>query len=230
MSDSEPLPTWERPDTVDRFAARDPDLRLLEILEAVADPAAFRVLDLGCAAGRNTVVLAGRGFDWVALDRSRAMVARTRRRVAELLGADEAARRVLRGRMDDLAEQADASFDLVIALGVYHCASSAPEWGGALAESARVLAPGGRLLVSVFTPETDLHGTGVHPLPGEPHLYSGFSSERTFLVDAETLDREMARHGLEPVVPTKTVRVELEKGRRVVANALYASAVEDRDG
>lgn len=212
---------WEQPESVERFAARDPDLRLVEILDRAGDPPSVRVLDLGCAAGRNTELLAERGFDFHALDGSRAMIARTRARIAAILGEREALRRVRRGSMNDLGAFADAAFDLVVALGIFHCASTHDEWNRALAESARVLAPGGLLLVAVFTPETDLHGTGVHPIPGEPHVYSGFSSGRTVLVDAPTLDAEMAAHGLEPAVPSTTVRVALEKGRRVVVNALY---------
>ena len=64
------------------------------------------------------------------------------------------------GRMDDLGDFADGSFDLVVALGVYHCATRRGEWDSALAETARVLRVGGRLLVAIFTPETDLTGEG----------------------------------------------------------------------
>lgn len=221
MTDPGSTSLWERPDSVEKFARRDPDVRLMEILDATDKPARLRVLDLGCAAGRNTAVLAARGCDVQARDGSRSMIAHTRRRVAAILGEDEAARRIRRGRMDDLGDFADGAFDLVVALGIYHCAASASEWGRALDESARVLAPGGRLLVAVFTPETDLHGTGIHPIPGEPHVYGGFSSGRTYLVDAPTLDTEMARRGLVPAVPSATVRVDLDPGRRVVVNALY---------
>ena len=224
MAPEETATHWERPESVESFARRDPDVRLMGLLDRVSEPASVRVLDLGCAAGRNTVLLAERGFDLHALDGSRAMIAHTRQRVAAVLGEAEAERRVRLGRMDDLGDFADATFDLVVALGIYHCASSVEEWRLALDESARVLAPGGRLLVAVFTPETDLHGTGVHPIPGEPHVYSGFSSGRTYLVDAPALDAEMAGRGLFPLVPSNTVRVELEKGRRVVVNALYARA------
>jgi SAM-dependent methyltransferase len=213
--------TWERSESVEKFANRDPDLRLMELIDPVADPASMKVLDLGCAAGRNTVELAKRGFDFQALDGSRAMIERTTARVKSILGEREAERRVHLGRMDDLSAYGDAAFDLVVGLGIFHCASSREEWDRAMAESVRVLAPGGRLLVSVFTPETDLHGKGINPIPGEPHVYSGFSSGRTFLVDAPTLDAELARRGLEPVVSTKTVRVEMDRGRRVVVNALY---------
>lgn len=213
--------TWEQAESVEKFANRDPDLRLVELLDRIADPASMRVLDLGCAAGRNTVELAKRGFDFQALDGSRAMIERTTARITELLGEPEAGRRVHLGRMGDLSAFDDAAFDLVVALGIFHCASSRVEWDRAMGESVRVLAPGGRLLISVFTPETDLHGTGIRPIPEEPHVYASFSSGRTFLVDAATLDDELALRGLEPAVPTRTVRVELEPGRRVVVNALY---------
>lgn len=182
------------------------------------------MLDLGCAAGRNTAVLAERGFDFHAVDGSRAMSEHTRKRVADLLGKAAAARRVHRGRMDDLTQFSTDSFDLVVALGVFHCAASAEEWHRAVDETVRVLKPGGRLLVAVFTPETDLHGRGIEPVPGEPHVYSGFSSGRTFLLDREDLDQAMTGSGLTPAVPSRTVRIELEKGRRVVVNALYQKA------
>lgn len=223
MGEPNEPPTWERAESVEKFANRDPDLRLIELLDWVAEAASMRVLDLGCAAGRNTVELARRGFDFQAVDGSRAMIERTMARVTALLGEPEAGRRVHLGRMDDLSAFGDAAFDLVVGLGIFHCASNRVEWDRAMDESVRVLAPGGRFLISVFTPETDLQGKGIRPVPEEPHVYSGFSSGRTFLVDAATLDAELARRGLEPAVPTKTVRVEIERGRRVVVNALYVT-------
>ncbi len=229
---------WESPENVERFAAREPDVRLARLVQSFPDPRAVRVLDLGCAGGRNAVFLARRGFDVWAVDASEAMVAETRRRLAPLMGEVEAARRVRVGRMDDLGwapgasfdlvvalgiyHSPGASFDLVVALGIYHCAQSRAEWDRSLSETARILAPGGRLLVSVFTPETDLTGRGITPVPGEPHVYEGFESGRSVLVDAPTLDAELARHGLSCVVPTTVARPKVEVGRRVSANGLYA--------
>ena len=197
-------------------------MRLKELIGAYPDASRIRVLDLGCAGGRNAVLLAEKGFDVEALDASPAMVARTRERIAAILGAGEAERRVRVGRMDDLSPAADATFDLVLALGLYHCAQSRAEWERALSETARVLQPGARLLVSVFTPETDLTGRGIRPVAGLPGVYEGFDSGgRHFLVDAAGLDHEMARFGLLPLEPTRTARPKVETGRRVSANGLY---------
>ncbi|HEX6068288.1 MAG TPA: class I SAM-dependent methyltransferase, partial [Longimicrobiaceae bacterium] len=139
---------WEQPEVVEQFAARAPDHRLLAILPEYARPAEVRVLDLGCAGGRNTVLLAERGFDVWAVDASGPMVERTRERVAEILGADAARERVRVGAMDDLSCFPESSFDLVVALGIYHNARSVDEWERSIAETTRVLTSGGRLLVN----------------------------------------------------------------------------------
>lgn len=213
---------WDSAENVERFAAREPDVRLMEIIREYPDPSGTRVLDLGCAGGRNAVLLAEKGFDVEALDASPAMVAKTRERLAAILGPAEAEKRVRVGRMDDLSLASDASFDLVVALGLYHCAQSRAEWERALAETARVLKSGARLLVSVFTPETDLTGRGIRAVAGEPDVYEGFDSGgRHFLVDAAGLDREMARFGLLPLQATLTARPKVQTGRRVSANGLY---------
>lgn len=216
---------WDSAENVERFAAREPDVRLAKLVGEYPIPSKTRVLDLGCAGGRNAVLLAEKGFDVEALDASPAMVAKTRERLAAILGAAEADRRVRVGRMDDLSPAADATYELVVALGLYHCAQSRAEWERSLSESARVLKSGGRLLVSVFTPETDLTGHGIRALAGEPDVYEGFDSGgRHVLVDAAKLDRDLARVGLVPLEPTRTARPKTETGRRVSANGLYRKA------
>ncbi len=214
-------PFWDQPETVEGFAQRAPDHRLTRLVETFATPAGVRVLDLGCAGGRNTAMLAEAGFDVWARDASGPMVERTRAAVRPLLGAEEAERRVRPGRMDDLSDFEDGAFDLVVALGLYQNAESLEEWDAALDETARVVAPGGRVLVAHFTPEVDLTGEGTRPVPGEPHVYEGLPGGRAVLVDADALDAAMARRSLRPEQPSETVRVETERGRRVTVNALY---------
>lgn len=212
---------WEQPDVVARFMQRAPDHRLLALLPGYALPEDIRVLDLGCAGGRNTVLLVERGFDVYAMDASAAMVGATRGRVAALLGEAEADRRVLHGAMDDLSVFDDGAFDLVVALGIYHNAHSRAEWDRTLAETARVLRPGGELLVAQFTPRTRLTEEDVRPVPGEPDVYTGFPGGRAVLFEADALDADLARYGLVPVVPSATVDVETDVGRRVTVNAHY---------
>ena len=212
---------WESSDQVERFAGREPDRRLLDLLASYPQSGATRVLDLGCAGGRNSVVLAERGFDFYALDASAAMVEKTRERVATVIGAREATRRVRRGRMDDLGEYDSEWFDLVVALGIYHGATSQRQFDLALDETARVLVPGGSLLVANFAPGTDLTGEGMQLIEGELHLYTGHPSGPLFLLTAEELDARAASHELVPVVPSETVQRRAESGRRVTVNSLY---------
>lgn len=104
--------------------------------------AGARVLDLGCGAGVISVALAKRGFQVTALDSARAMID------AASLAAHRAG--VESRIVFDTADahhlvQPDASFELVIALGLLPWLHD-PQRG--LNEMARVLAPGGTLIVS----------------------------------------------------------------------------------
>jgi SAM-dependent methyltransferase len=214
---------WETEEAVERFAARDPDVRLVALLDAQDDPAGFRVLDLGCAAGRNAVLLAERVFDLQALDASSALVERTRERLAPILGRENAESRVRVGRMEQLADFPDASFDLVVALGVLHQAQSGAQWKRAVAEVARLLVRGGRLLYAGWSPLSRPDGVPLEAVPGEPGMYLGFHTGRHYLVGARDLDTELAGAGFTPEVPTEEVRVALENGERVTVNGLYRS-------
>jgi len=126
---------WKDREQVERFAAREPDLRLIAL--ATEYPARVRELDLGCAAGRNTVFLGWKGFDVTAVDASRAMVEATRARLVQVLGETEAALRVRVGRMDRLEWAGSETFELLVAFGIYPCAESRDEWDRALSESSR---------------------------------------------------------------------------------------------
>ena len=213
--------SWEHPDTVDRFARRDLDHRLADLIPTYSDPGAVRVLDIGCAGGRNTEPLARMGFDVFALDASGPMVERTRQRVAQVLGPDEARRRVRTGRMDDLSDHADASVHLVLALGIFQEAETYAEWTRTLAEAARVLAPGGLLLIANFSPRSQPRGEPLKAVDGEPFVYVWPDGRGATLLEPPDLDREMATHGLVPETPTVAVKAPRPRGVRVTVNGLY---------
>lgn len=213
---------WNEPEQVERFARRDPDHRLSALFEsAYPEPGSVRVLDLGCAGGRNAEPLAERGFDVFALDAAEAMVEETRARLARVLGETEARRRVVLGEMRDLSRYADGDFDLIVALGVFHQARDEMEWYQALAEAVRVLAPEGRLLVSNFAPGTGPIEAPLAPVPGTRFVHEGFRADRLCLREAADLDADFRALGLEPDVPSAVVERETEDQRRVTVNALY---------
>ena len=213
---------WTDPSIVEEFAKREPDHRLRALLDAEVDPSRLRVLDLGCAAGRNTILLAERGCDVHATDLSPAMIEETRRRLASIVGEAEALSRVRQLPMDDLSPYASNDFDLVVALGIYHQAYSLDEWKRAVAETERVLRKGSRLLVAHFAPGTDLSGKHGHPVEGCEALYEVRDGGFAILLSMERLDAMMAAHGLTPVVPTETVTRPREGGGlRVTVNALF---------
>ena len=217
----DPTPFWERPEVVEKFAGREPDWRLAEWLSGREDLEGLRVLDIGCAGGRNSVYLARSGCDLYAIDSSLPMVRRTRFRIANVLGEREAARRVRVGRMELLGGFRDRSFDLVVALGVFHSAPGRATYELALAESARVLDQDGHLLLANFAPGTELEGTVLEPVAGESDVYIGHESGRHVLLGAEALDDALDRHGLSPVVPTEVVEATGEEFRRITVNGLY---------
>jgi SAM-dependent methyltransferase len=201
---------WEDPEVVERFAARPPDARLVELLTGA--PPHTRVLDLGCAGGRNTEWLARAGFDVWACDSAAAMVARTRARIAPYLGEPEARRRVQQCRMDDLRPFETGAFDLVVALGIYHEATDMGEWHRALAETARVLAPGGRVLVQQFSPRSDPTGQGIRCLADHVVEVLGPRPRRMVLLEPEELDALVAGHGFTPLAPTTATRRPTDLG------------------
>lgn len=215
-------PFWDREEIVDRFAGRDPDLRLRRIIEEepISDVGSLRILDLGSAGGRNTLYLAERGVDVHAVDASEAMVERTRYRVAEVLGRGEAERRVRRGWMNDLPYPAN-DFDVVVALGVIQTATTLEEWKRAVSELRRVLRPGGRVLVSNFSSESQPQGRALDPLEGADHTYRWRGDRPMVLMGAGDHDAFFAAQGFEPVVATTVVRVPMDAGFRVTLNAMY---------
>ncbi|MFN2443325.1 MAG: class I SAM-dependent methyltransferase, partial [Thermoanaerobaculia bacterium] len=170
-------------------------------------------------------LLARRGCSVRAVDLSESMVEATRRRLAAIIGEDQAERRVIQGSMTDLSFIPDGSIDLVVALGIYHQAANSAEWRLAISETARVLRGGGRLLSAQFGPGTDLTGEHGHPIGGEEHVYSIREGSQVVLFDSSELDRRMMEHGLTMLSPTSTVERPHEPcGRRVTVNALYQKA------
>lgn len=222
-----PLPRdvfWDRPEMAEKMGDRPPDDRMIALLEGADAP--LRVLDVGCAGGRNADWLARHGHDLWAFDAAATMIDATRERVARRLGPEEARRRVRQAEIEDPAAWAPdgrGDFDLVLALGVLQDLPSEATFRSAIDRIVRALVPGGRVLVANFGPDSRPDGSELERLEGHDHVYLGFAKggRRMTLPDAVTLDRWFADAGLRPEEPTTVAERPTEHGVRTTINGRY---------
>ncbi|MCC7007889.1 MAG: class I SAM-dependent methyltransferase [Acidobacteria bacterium] len=191
--------SWSRPETVSGFRASPPNETLMGFaaaeLRRTPDGAA---IDIGCGAARNAVPLAELGWQVLGLDWSRPMLEAAADRVAEHGVADRV--RLALSPMDAL-EAPDASFDLIVAHGIWNLARSSGEFRRAVAEAARVARPSAGLFVFTFSRNT--LPPDAPPVPGEPFVFTQFSGAPQCFLTREQLLDELGRAGfaLDPGVP-----------------------------
>lgn len=219
---------WDRPEMAERMGNRPPDDRMIDLLEAPPSERR-RVLDVGCAGGRNAEWLAQHGHDVWAFDAAATMVAATRERVTRHLGSEDARKRVRQAEVeDDDAWRPDghADFDLVLALGVLQDLPDEVVFRSAVGRIAAALTPGGRVLVANFGPDSQPEGTPLSPVADRAHVYLGFAKggRRMTLPDAATLDAWFVEAGLVPDVATTASVRPTEAGSRTTLNASYRRA------
>ena len=143
--------------------ARAVEQALLDLLP----PAAIgRMLDIGTGTGGLLETLAPRVSMALGIDASRAMLALARARLARPGLAHCSVRQADMYRLP----LGDGGFDLVVLQMVLHYAED-PE--GVLAEAARVLRPGGRLVIVDLAPHGD-----PEPLRRLAHRWPGFADGR----------------------------------------------------
>jgi SAM-dependent methyltransferase len=138
--------------------------------ELLAGLPATAALDAGAGTGRHALALARRGIPVIALDQSPEMLA-----VVERAAREEGLPvETIVASLDGPLPLGTGRFDLVVcALVLTHVSDLV----GAIGEFARVLRPGGHLLVTDFHPaavargwRTDCHGPGTsYLLPNVPH-------------------------------------------------------------
>ena len=186
--------SWSNPGTVAGFVRSPPNERLLQVAAAERlRVGAGRALDIGCGAGRNAVPLAEAGWHVIGVDLSWPMLAAARER------APAAA---VTGRLDlvlapmDRLPVATATCRLVVAHGIWNLARSGASFGTAVAEAARVAAPGAALFVFAFSRHT--LSAAAAPVRGETFVYTDFSGEpQCFLTEAQLVGG-LGRAGFAP--------------------------------
>lgn len=112
--------------------------------QILAFPQGKRALDIGCGNGQGLAMLAARAkpAKLLGIDLDPAQVARAQARMVAL-GIPATVRQ---GRAEELL-LADGCVDIITSLGCIH---HVPNWRGAVAESARVLAPHGVMYLLEF--------------------------------------------------------------------------------
>lgn len=193
---------WDEPGTVASFASGAPNRALLDFAAGfLARGRRPRCLDLGCGAARNALPLAQLGFDVVGVDVSTPMLGAAQRRLANARTASggAASERValLRAAMQPLPFRA-ASFDLVVAHGIWNLARSAPEFRAAVAEAGRVARPGAGLFVFTFS-RTTLATRDPDGATDDPLADASWNGEPCCFVSAGQLVAELARGGFAPI-------------------------------
>ncbi|MGE0544932.1 MAG: class I SAM-dependent methyltransferase [Dehalococcoidia bacterium] len=140
------------------------------VRDLLADIPRQEILDLAAGTGRHALRLASSGTHVTALDQSAPMVAAGRRAAA----ATGAAVEFVLARVEDGLPFVDRCFDLIIcALALCHMSDIAVP----LRECARVVRPGGHLLITDFHPASVVRGMrtqfstddATYWLPNMPH-------------------------------------------------------------
>jgi SAM-dependent methyltransferase len=148
------LPDWNELFKSQEFRWKNPHPSVLGLVDEMEKRDLYKVLDLGCGAGRHAVYLSARGFEVVGMDPARVGLSYCRKNLAE----SGLPRRLVRAGMDRLPFP-DACYHCVISIYVIHHNTTLGIMR-ALGEIERVLLPNGLVLATVLSRGDFKYGNG----------------------------------------------------------------------
>jgi 2-polyprenyl-6-hydroxyphenyl methylase / 3-demethylubiquinone-9 3-methyltransferase len=157
-------------------------------LDQLGEPAGRLILDAGCGGGLVSRELAAAGVEVVGIDLGLGSLNAARRAVPVRF-------RPVLGRLESLPF-ADGSFDAVVAADVLE---HIPDLPGAVRELARVLRPGGRLLLDTINRTPWAWFVGVFGAERVTGLVPRGTHDWRLFIRPEELDRVLRAAGLVPV-------------------------------
>lgn len=172
----------EDPQALSRVRSASERRRLQVIVDRLGLRAGMRLLDLGCGSGWLSELCSGRKAHIVACDLAPSGVTAARRRFP--LAADYVASDVYA-----VGLRSDSCDAIVLSEVVEHL----EDVGAGLTEAARLLRPGGRLIVTVPYRETILQHLCIHCnqlTPANAHLHR---------FDHASLEQALRQAGLQPI-------------------------------
>ncbi len=207
---------WNSSDIITEFANAAAPAYWKEFFEVMESKDKISVLDLGCGGGRNTVMLAKMGFRISACDLHVGMVETTRNRLREL-GVE---------RWEDVVQQQNmlhltynqASFDIVLANGIYHNTSNLQEFQTAIAETSRVIKDNGYLCMNVFT---DQELDASLKKQDTEYLYLTPDNLDMILLPEEKIIEILKRNKLIPIVTPVSYISKINCGNRSIIRGVF---------
>jgi 2-polyprenyl-3-methyl-5-hydroxy-6-metoxy-1,4-benzoquinol methylase len=165
-------------------------------LTLLGDVAGKHVLDAGCGEGTFSRMLAKRGAKVTAIDLSQRMIELAH----EAETADSAAVEYHEMDMCDLSAFSDDSFDIVVA---YLTIIDVADYQGAIAETSRVLRPGGQFLFSIVHP--CFYPPGAEWEPRKPGTIPIFDKDKRYLKVDNYFPARERRFKMWPTAPAETI-------------------------
>jgi len=161
-----------------------------------------KILDVGCGEGRNLIYCMKNGHDIFGIDKNEQAIYFIKLLARQFDVSDIEARFKLMDATKLIFP--NKSFDVVLSSAVFHFAENALDFDTMWSEAARILKPGGSLVVRAMT--THFLSEAEQKVPNA-ELFTDKSGHSYYLLNDKFIDSISQKYGLEWIEPFKYVQV-----------------------